>query len=331
VSLQPRYRRLFTFGDVLDESVRLYRAHWVPFALVSAISLLPPGLLVVGVSAAGLLTTSFNFADLQSGRFDSPGLLSSQINALLAIGGISTLFILVWTAAIVVTTDAYLRGEEPALSRVYGRAVSRFFVVLLASLVIVLAQVLLTVVGTLLFVITLFGVLGSLIAGVALLFWWLRPGARKSWVKWLIILTSPFGLPTYYLFRWSMYTAAIVLEDCGPIGSLSRSSQLVDRQWFRVMGILSVASLIVGILLWVLSALINFPLAIFEATRGQFGLSPAEAAISGGFATIVRILFESIGVIVYTMLFVDLRNRREGTDIVERLSQLEATPITANG
>jgi len=97
------------------------------------------------------------------------------------------------------------------------------------------------------------------------------------------------------------------------------------------MGVLGVASLIVGILLWVLSALINFPLAIFEATRGQFGLTSTEAAISGGFATIVRILFESIGVIVYTILFVDLRNRREGTDIVERLSQLEATPITANG
>jgi hypothetical protein len=331
VSLQPRYRRLFTFGDVLDESVRLYRAYWVPFALVSAISLLPPGLLVVGVSAAGLLTTSFNLADLQSGRFDSPGLLSSQVNALLAIGGISLLFILVWTAAIVATTDAYLRGEEPALSRVYGRAVSRFFVLLLASLVIFLAQVLLTLIASVLFVITLFGVLGSLIAGIALLYWWLQPAGRKTWLKWLIILTSPFGLPTYYLIRWSMYTTAIVLEDYGPIGSLGRSSQLVDRQWFRVMGILSVASLIVGILLWVLSALVNFPLAIFEATRGQFGLSPAEAAISGGFATIVRILFESIGVIVYTILFVDLRNRREGTDIVERLSQLEATPITANG
>ena len=189
----------------------------------------------------------------------------------------------------------------------------------------------LTLIGTVLFVVTLFGVLGSLIASVALVVWWLQPRARKTWVKWLIILTSPWGLPTYYLVRWSMYIAAIVLEDYGPVGSLRRSSQLVDRQCFRVMGVLGVASLIVGILLWVLSALINFPLAIFEATRGQFGLTSTEAAISGGFATIVRILFESIGVIVYTILFVDLRNRREGTDIVERLSQLEATPITANG
>jgi hypothetical protein len=224
-----------------------------------------------------------------------------------------------------------MRGEELSLSRVYRQAMSRFFVVLLASLVITLAQVVLTVIGSVLFVLTLFGILGSLISSVALVVWWLSPTARKTWVKWLIILTSPFGLPTYYLFRWSMYITAIVLEGYGPLGCLRRSVQLVDGHWFRVVGILSVASLIVGILLSVISALINFPIAIFEATRGQFGLSPTEAAISGGFATIVRIVFESIGVIVYTILFVDLRNRREGTDIGERLSQLEATPMTANG
>jgi hypothetical protein len=128
-----------------------------------------------------------------------------------------------------------------------------------------------------------------------------------------------------------MYIPAIVLEGHGPIGSLRRSGQLTDRQWFRVMGVLSVASLIVGVLLWVLGALITMPLAIFEAMRGQFGLSSTEAAITNAFTTVVRILFESLGIIVYTVLFVDLRNRREGTDIVERLTQLEATPITANG
>jgi hypothetical protein len=319
-----------TFGDVLDESVRLYRAHWVPFALVSAISLLPPGLVLVGFSASGMLTTSFSVAELQSGRLSNPDVFNTQANALLPIFGVAFLFGVVWTAAIVATTDAYVRGDELSLWRVYRRAVSRFLIVLLATLVLVIALFLWSLVGAVLSVVTLGGILG-IVPGIALLVWWLRPGARKTWVKWLIILTSPFGLPTYYLTRWSMYIPAIVLEGHGPIGSLRRSAQLTDRQWFRVMGVLSVASLIVGILLWVLGAIITLPLAIFEATRGQFGLSSTEAAISNGLTTVVRILFESIGIIVYTILFLDLRNRREGTDIVERLSQLEATPITANG
>jgi hypothetical protein len=42
-------------------------------------------------------------------------------------------------------------------------------------------------------------------------------------------------------------------------------------------------------------------------------------------------LFASIGSIVYTVVFLDLRNRREGTDIGERVSQLEASALPANG
>jgi hypothetical protein len=330
LSLQPRYRRLLTFGDVLDESVRLYRAHWVTFALVSAVSLLPPGLVLVGFGAAGMLSTSFSFAELQSGRLDNSNFIYTQMGALFAAGMIAGFFSILWTAAIAATTDAYLRGEEPTLSRVYGRAVRRYLIVLLASLVVLFALVGLTIAGVVLFIITVFGLVGSLVASIALVFWWLRPGARKTWVKWLIILTSPLGLPTYYSIRWSMYVGAIVLEDYGPIACLRRSGELTDRQWFRVTAILTVASLIVGILLSVIASLIDIPLVIFEATQGRFGLSPSETALSSAITVIVRILFASIGAIVYTILFVDLRNRREGTDIVERLSQLEASPLTAN-
>ena len=56
-TLQPRYRRVLSFGDVLDESIRLFRQHWVNFALVSAIALIPPGIVLVWVTAAGFLTS----------------------------------------------------------------------------------------------------------------------------------------------------------------------------------------------------------------------------------------------------------------------------------
>ena len=55
--------------------------------------------------------------------------------------------------------------------------------------------------------ITLGGIFG-LVPLVALLFWWLRPTARRGWLKWLIVLTTPMGLPTYFGFRWAMYLAA---------------------------------------------------------------------------------------------------------------------------
>jgi hypothetical protein len=128
-----------------------------------------------------------------------------------------------------------------------------------------------------------------------------------------------------------MYGAAAVLENCGPITALRRSTQLTGGQWFRVASILLLASLIVGIMRSVLTALVEVPLAISSAMRGQVGLSPAESAISTGVGVLFQILFASVGSIVYTLLFVDLRNRREGTDMAERLTQLEASPTTPGG
>jgi hypothetical protein len=128
-----------------------------------------------------------------------------------------------------------------------------------------------------------------------------------------------------------MFVAAAVLERRGPLASLRRSSELVNRHGFRVLAILTVSGLIVGVLLYAPALLLELPLLISSAARGEFGLSPTEAAISGGVTVILRILFESVGVIVYTVMFIDLRNRREGTDMAERLTQLEASPITAGG
>ncbi len=333
-SLQPRYRRLLSFGDVLDESMLLFRRHWISFALVSAVSLLPPSLVLVWISGAGFLSRSFSLAELQSGRLSDPAATNqfvAQIAAALLYVVVYSFFALLWSAAIVTTTDAYLRGEPPKLARVYGRSVRRYFTVLVSSLLVTLGVIGLSLLAAALFVVTVFGVAGSLIAIVGLLFWWLRPSTRRTWLKWLIILTAPFGLLTYVATRWALYLAAAVLENKGPVAALSRSYELTDRHWFRVAAILWVASMIVAVMLSVLNAFVTVPFTIYDAFRGQFGLSPSEAVITGAVSSVTRILLASIGSIVYTLLFIDLRNRREGTDIVERVSQLEASPLPASG
>jgi hypothetical protein len=241
------------------------------------------------------------------------------------------LFSLLWTAAVVVTADAHMRGGRTGLAPVYRRALSRYLAVLVASVLFGLVIVGLTLVASVLFVLTVFGVLGSLVALVGAIVWWLKPSARKPWLKWLIILTAPFGLPTYFGVRWAMYIAAIVLEGSGPVASLRRSGQLTDGHWFRVGAILAVASLVVGVLQSLPTYLVQIPLSISALARGQPGLSPTEEAISYAVSIAAQIVFASIGLVVYALLFVDLRNRREGTDIVERLSQLEASPVSTNG
>ena len=61
-------------------------------------------------------------------------------------------------------------------------------------------------------------------------------------------------------------------------------------------------------------------------------MGPAELAISSAAGVASQILFASMGAIVYAVLYFDLRNRREGTDIAERLSQLEIVqPAATDG
>jgi hypothetical protein len=330
--LLTRYRRVLTFGDVLDESIQLFRQRWISFAIISAVALLPPGLVSVWLSASGVLGRTVSLAEIESGRLAQTAALGREGALLVADNLISMLFLLLWSSASVVATDVYLRGGEPRLPGVYLGALRRYWAVLLASLVLLLAMTVLVALSVGLFIVTVFGVVGAPIAGIALVVWWLKPSVRKqTWLKWLIVLAAPFGLPAYVLGRWSMYIPAAVLERHGPLGALRRSSRLVDRHWFRVVSTLTVAGLIVAVLQWAPATLIEVPLTLSSATRGQIGLAPAQAAIVSAVAVVLNILFASIGSIAYTLVFVDLRNRTEGADILERLAQLEAQPVPANG
>ncbi|HEX9374376.1 MAG TPA: hypothetical protein VF897_25395, partial [Roseiflexaceae bacterium] len=177
---------------------------------------------------------------------------------------------------------------------------------------------------------TLGGLLGGPVAIICLLVWWMAPNMRKTWFKWLIILAAPFGLLIYILGRWWMFIAAIVLERQGPIDGLRRSWQLTAGHWFRVVGILVVVGLIVGILGSVVTSVIQVPLTISAASRGEIGMSPVETALVYGVNVVFQVLFSGMSGAVYGVLFNDLRNRREGADIAERLRELEMSPQPAN-
>lgn len=333
--LEPRYRRVLSFGDVLDESIGLFRRHWAVFAMVSAVWLIPPGLLTVLITASGALNTTALVSQIETGVTPDLSNISQIVSSVLLIYVVSALFYLAWTAAIVVTTDEYVHAVTPKLSSVLVRTLRRFLPTLLSGLAYAVAMVFLIFVATAIFVLFVVAFPVSLLAIVAAIaggiVWAAQPRARSIWLKWLIILATPFGLPTYFAGLWSMYLCAAVLERRGPIAALRRSMQLVDRHWFRVVAILVVAGLIVSILQAAPTTLVQLPLTISAALRGQIGLSGPEMAVSTAVGVVAQILFASMASIVYAMLFVDLRNRREGTDLAERLQRLESESTVAPG
>ncbi len=329
--LQARYRRILQFGDVLDESIQLYRRHFLMFVLVSACAIIPPGLLAIAFSTAGAFDTQPLVADILAGRTPSVAAVGPQLANRAGVGVLQGLFYLAWAVAVVLTADAYLHGEQPGLMAIIRLTLRRYVAALLTGIVLFIALGLLLVLAVVPFIIPPIGLFGIVVALVGLLVWWLRPTARKTWLKWLIVVSTPFGLPLYFLILWSMQFTAVAIEGRWLIGALQRSAELVDRHWFRVMGTLLLTSIIVGLLQYVPTTLVLVPLLIVTASRGQVGFAGPELAISTAAALVVQILISSLSSIVYTVLFVDLRNRREGTDIAQRLSQLEAiAPTPAN-
>lgn len=322
-----------SFADLLDESIRIWRQRWVNYALISAIGFLPPGLVLVWVGEQMSLLQRSLISDLPTGRFASPQAFA-QIGQL--AGGFGIYFVIalvfqgLWTLAVIAATDGYLRGVEASVGNVYGLALRRFGVLVLSGLVFFGAFIVLVIPTVLLLVPTIGGLLGIPVAVICLLLWWLAPGTRVQGLKWAIILATPMGLLLYVGWRWALAAPAIVLERRGPIEALRRSWQLTQDHWFRVFGVLAVVTIVVGILESVLVGIVQVPITVGAVSRGEIGLGPAETAIVYGMQTIFRVLFSGIVGAVFGVLFNDLRNRREGTDIAERLQELEAAPLSAN-
>jgi hypothetical protein len=70
---------------------------------------------------------------------------------------------------------------------------------------------------------------------------------------------------------------------------------------------------------------VQLPIRISAALRGELEPSGPELAAGTAVSVVAQVLFASMASIVYAMVFIDLRNRREGTDLAERLSHLEAS------
>jgi hypothetical protein len=318
--LLPRLRRLLSVGALLDETIVIFREHWRTMAVVNAIALLPLALLPLALTPLGLdrlLRSSF----VPTARFDlaAPLIAGFAVYLVIAIviGG-------AWSAAMTAAADSYFRGRVPRLAEIYATGFKRMGIVVLSSLVFALLAAVLTAVATLIFIVTVFGAIGSLAAIIALVYWWRRPRGRTPILKWLIILATPYGLLAYYLTRWSLFVPGVVLERRGPIDSIQRSAQLVSGEWFRVGAIVTVEYAIVFVLSSAPSLILLILIELVGASGSPFEPDPVRTFVSNIIAIMAQVPFAGLWFLGSTLTFIDLRNRREGTDLAERITAAAA-------
>ena len=161
------------------------------------------------------------------------------------------------------------------------------------------------------------------------LLWMLVVGALT-----ITIIGIPFAL--YFGTRWAFWSLAVLVEERSAINALRRSSELVKGSWWRVFGIVLGILLLALMVQSILQFSLLFVFGVTQSTGGDGDLLTTlqrmflpELTTWAGLVTyviqnainhLVASLMLPIGVFGSTLLYFDLRIRKEGFDIEMRVS-----------
>jgi hypothetical protein len=132
---------------------------------------------------------------------------------------------------------------------------------------------------------------------------------------------------------WAVAVPACMVERIGVGAALSRSKQLVSGTFWRVWGIRALGYLV----LQIVSQLIALPFLVI----GLFSGSGIDSLVDPTGTPIALLLLINVGTLIATtlvapvraaidaLLYVDLRMRKEGLDIVLQQAVVAAPPMTA--
>ena len=308
-----------SIGDMFDAAFKLYRQHFLTFVGIVALLQIPMAI------AQFVVQISFGNAALENWlRFSTraPRLAPGQnpfdlmpfndILTIIAIGLITSAiqYLLVNSLISGALASAIARsyaGQPVAILESYRFGFRRFFALVGASL-------LTFALGALLFGL----VFGGSFGGIVLL---LANGNRANGVLagvliffLMLALFVLLGIGALYIYtRLLVTTQAIVLEDRGPLAGMARSWRLVRGAFWRTLAIMVLMGILVYIIAAIPTAITSFALtltsgnALSNLVRNQI--------ITTLMAQIGQILVLPLQLAIYTLLYYDLRVRKEGYDL----------------
>ncbi len=306
-----------TAGDILDYTFRLYRKNFVTMAGIVAVISLP--LLILNLAStlyflqtAGLGQSTNPF--LNPSFAADPASLLPYFGASGLIGLLGAIASVFQTAALSIVVSERFLGRTITIGEAYRRALRRW---LSLFLVILIAGMVFLLLGTI-FVVPFIGIFALI-------------GTRQSFQSSPQLATLAMILPLFgcllfipaiialvlFSTRWAFATQAVVLEDQNSTGALRRSWRLVGGSFWRVLGIIG----LIGILIYVLS------LAITAVAGVIFFVVPSlvvRAAANTLLTGMVGILLTPIQIAALTLLYYDLRIRKEGFDLELLSGQIDA-------
>jgi hypothetical protein len=134
------------------------------------------------------------------------------------------------------------------------------------------------------------------------------------------IVTIPIVL--WVLIRWAVAMPALFGEGVGPVKAVGRSWSLTRDNWWRTLGILLLVSIMVSLIQAALGALFTGIAAVIPGLSDDI-----RAGLVTTVSTLISALVGALSPIAITLLYLDLRVRKEGLDLDQLARQ--ALPGTA--
>lgn len=149
------------------------------------------------------------------------------------------------------------------------------------------------------------------------------------------IIGIPFAI--YFSVRWGLYSLPVLFEGTTARNALRRSTELVRGTWWRILGIMLAVSVIAFMIAFILQVSFGFILTLigvaelegatsWDMIRRLFMPLPNEVgwfpyAIRRFVSVTIGGLALPIGIIGSTLLYFDLRIRKEGFDIEMQVTE----------
>jgi hypothetical protein len=293
-ALSPPTLRPLSVADLVDEIFRLYRRNFGLLLALAALPFLPAIiLLTVGLVLVGDIVPKSSGETITFTPAAATGLLT------LALSGLAFLIAFpILTGGLTDATAQRYLGRPTTVKSSLQTGVRFFWRILGGALLLGL---------TVLFV---FVVPIGVIVGVSLV-----GGGGALWALLLLAVPLAVTLAIWLYITWAFWTQAIILEGTGILAGLRRSAQLVSGSRWRVIGIYLLLQVIQVVLVAIPS---TFASALQATLPPNVGL-----ALSNLISTVFTLLLYPISLGTFTLLYFDLRVRKEGLDLTlaaERLS-----------
>ncbi|MCE7982756.1 MAG: hypothetical protein DYG89_16350 [Caldilinea sp. CFX5] len=325
-----------SIGDLLDWTLRLYRARFGKMLLIAAIFMVPLGLL------SGIVTgqTMTSYLNIFLEAMQNPEAIADPTAIAQAQGNMTTLSYLLTpigiainglvTLALTVQVMAAIKQEEMDAVTSIRQGARRFWPWVGMTFATYAAYIGIGVVVAIVFFFGAFFL--AMIAGSFFAFnsnmnsggepgfaamAGLVVGIVCAYAGAFILFVSPF---IYVGTRWAVAVPLMIDQGMGPLEALGESWQLTKGHIRHAMGFVVLLYLFYGILYIAFMALAFAGSGVALTSAGS---TVASVAIFSIVAALVPLFWMPIATAGYVMLYYDLRMRKQGYDLELRIDALE--------